>query len=186
VTPAERQALPGFGHQPVVFWFTGLSGSGKSTLAFALERRLISRGTPCCVLDGDNVRHGLNRDLGFSPLDRTENIRRVAEVVRLMMDAGLLVITSFISPFRDDRAMARSIIGTGSFVEVYLKTSLDACEARDSKGLYRKARAGELPGFTGISSPYETPENPSVTIETTSLDVEACIEVLTAKFEERW
>ena len=135
VTLAERQALPGFGHQPVVFWFTGLSGSGKSTIAFALERRLISIGIACCVLDGDNVRHGLNRDLGFSPLDRTENIRRVAEVARLMMDAGLIVITSFISPFRDDRAMARSIIGTGPFVEVYLNASLDTCEARDTKGL---------------------------------------------------
>ena len=186
VTPAEREELSGFSHQPFVFWFTGLSGSGKSTLAFALERRLISRGTPCCVLDGDNIRHGLNRDLGFSPLDRTENIRRVAEVARLMMDAGLVVITSFISPFRDDRAMARSIIGTGPFVEVYLNASLDTCEARDTKGLYRKARAGELPGFTGISSPYEIPENPSVTIDTTSLDVEACLKVLIAKFEERF
>ena len=128
----------------------------------------------------------MNRDLGFSPLDRTENIRRVAEVARLMMDAGLVVITSFISPFRDDRAMARSIIGTGPFVEVYLNASLDTCEARDTKGLYRKARAGELPGFTGISFPYETPENPSVTIDTTSLDVEACLKVLIAKFEERF
>ena len=128
----------------------------------------------------------MNRDLGFSPLDRTENIRRVAEVARLMMDAGLVVITSFISPFRDDRAMARSIIGTGPFVEVYLNASLDTCEARDTKGLYRKARAGELPGFTGISSPYEIPENPSVTIDTTSLDVEACLKVLIAKFEERF
>ena len=181
VTPAERQALPGFGHQPVVFWFTGLSGSGKSTLAFALERRLISMGVACCVLDGDNVRHGLNRDLGFSPLDRTENIRRVAEVARLMMDAGLIVITSFISPFRDYRSMASSIIGREQFLEVYLNASLDVCEKRDTKGLYRKARAGELPGFTGISSPYERPEHPSLTIDTSSLTIDTCVTSLLSK-----
>jgi len=159
MTAAERHKLLGLSHQPFVFWFTGLSGAGKSTLAFALERHLISRGVPCAVLDGDNVRHGLNCDLGFSPLDRTENIPRVAEVARLMIDAGLIVITSFISPFRVDRAMAKSIIGEEKFVEVYLSASLDTCEKRDTKGLYCKARAGELPGFTGISSPYEPPEN---------------------------
>ena len=132
-------------------------------------------------MDGDNIRHGLNRDLGFSPLDRTENIRRVAEVARLMMDAGLIVITSFISPFRDDRAMARSIIGTEQFVEVYLNASLEVCEKRDTKGLYQKARAGELPGFTGISSPYEPPENPSLTIDTSSLTIDTCVNSMLAK-----
>ncbi|TLU87946.1 MAG: adenylyl-sulfate kinase [Chlorobium sp.] len=178
VSSAERQALPGFRHQPFVFWFTGLSGAGKSTIAFALERQLISMGIACCVLDGDNIRHGLNRDLGFSPLDRKENIRRVAEVARLMMHAGLIVITSFISPFRDDRSMARSIIGTEHFREVYLNASLDVCERRDIKGLYRKARSGEIPGFTGISSPYELPENPDITIDTSFLTIDSCVKSL--------
>ena len=132
VTSFDRQAL--LGHQSMTLWFTGLSGSGKSTLAYSLERRLISMGMMCCVLDGDNVRHGLNRDLGFSHFDRSENIRRVAEVARLMIDAGLIVITSFISPYQEDREMARSIIGTEKFVEVYLNAALDICEKRDTKG----------------------------------------------------
>ncbi len=178
VTAAERQKLLGLSHQPFVFWFTGLSGAGKSTLAFALERHLISRGVPCAVLDGDNVRHGLNRDLGFSPLDRTENIRRVAEVSRLMLDAGLIVITSFISPYRIDRAMAKEIIGEENFVEVYLSANLETCEKRDTKGLYRKARSGEIPSFTGISSPYEPPDTPELTIDTTNLTVALCVESL--------
>ena len=178
MTAAERHKLLGLSHQPFVFWFTGLSGAGKSTLAFALERHLISRGVPCAVLDGDNVRHGLNRDLGFSPHDRTENIRRVAEVCRLMLDAGLMVITSFISPYRVDRAMAKAIIGEEKFVEVYLSASLEACEKRDTKGLYRKARAGELPSFTGISSPYEPPEEPDLIIHTTTLTVETSLKPL--------
>ena len=178
VTAAERQKLLGISHQPFVFWFTGLSGAGKSTLAFALERHLISRGVPCAVLDGDNVRHGLNRDLGFSPLDRTENIRRVAEVSRLMLDAGLIVITSFISPYRIDRAMAKEIIGEENFVEVYLSANLETCEKRDTKGLYRKARSGEIPSFTGISSPYEPPDTPELTIDTTNLTVALCVESL--------
>ena len=176
VSGDERQAL--LGHQSMTLWFTGLSGSGKSTLAYSLERRLISMGMMCCVLDGDNVRHGLNRDLGFSHLDRSENIRRVAEVARLMMDAGLIVITSFISPYREDRAMARSIIGAERFVEVYLSAALDICEKRDIKGLYRKARSGELPGFTGISSPYEVPEDAELIIDTSSETVDACVEYL--------
>ena len=178
VTAAERQKLLGLSHQPFVFWFTGLSGAGKSTLAFALERHLISRGVPCAVLDGDNVRHGLNRDLGFSPLDRTENIRRVAEVSRLMLDAGLIVITSFISPYRIDRAMAKEIIGEENFVEVYLSANLETCEKRDTKGLYRKALSGEIPIFTGISSPYEPPDTPELTIDTTNLTVALCVESL--------
>lgn len=176
VKASERQALTG--HNPFVLWFTGLSGAGKSTLAFALERQLINKGIACFVLDGDNVRHGLNRDLGFTPSDRAENIRRVSEVARLMNDAGLVVLTSFISPFREDRANARAIIGDERFVEVYLNTSLAICEQRDMKGLYRKACAGEIPDFTGISSPYESPEEATLTLDTAKLSLEACIETL--------
>ena len=185
MTAAERQKLLGITHQPFVIWFTGLSGSGKSTLAFTLERHLISRGVSCTVLDGDNVRHGLNRDLGFSPQDRTENIRRVAEVSRLMLDAGLIVITSFISPYLIDRAMAKAIIGEKNFVEVYLSTPLEACEKRDPKGLYRKARAGELPCFTGISSPYEAPEDAELIIDTTTLTPDACVASLLQVWEHK-
>jgi bifunctional enzyme CysN/CysC len=164
--------------KPLVVWFTGLSGSGKSTLAFSLERRLMNAGQACYVLDGDNVRHGLNRDLGFSPKDRTENIRRIAEVSRIMNDAGLIVITAFISPFREDREMAKAIIGADRFIEVYLAADLEVCEGRDTKGLYDKARRGELPGFTGISSPYETPANPALTLDTGSLHVEGCLQAI--------
>ena len=164
VNAHDRQQL--LRQRSITVWFTGLSGSGKSTLAFALEQRLIGLGYACYALDGDNVRHGLNRDLGFSPEDRAENIRRVAEVARLMNDAGLIVITSFISPYGADREAARQIIGTDSFREVYLSTSLAACERRDPKGLYRKARAGELSDFTGISAPYEAPRYPYMTLDT--------------------
>lgn len=164
--------------EPFVIWFTGLSGSGKSTLAFSLERRLMNAGKFCYVLDGDNVRHGLNRDLGFSPKDRTENIRRIAEVSRLMNDAGLIVITSFISPFREDREMARAIIGADRFLEVYLATDLQLCEKRDTKGFYKKARQGELPGFTGISSPYEPPLNPTLTLDTGLQNIEQCLQAI--------
>jgi len=164
--------------QPCTIWFTGLSGSGKSTLAFALERRLVDNGSACVVLDGDNVRHGLNRDLGFSPKDRTENIRRVAEVARLMNEAGLIVITSFISPFQEDREMAREIIGTGRFLEVHLNPGLEVCEGRDPKGLYKKARSGELPGFTGIASPYEAPDQADVTLDTAITSIDDCLSML--------
>ena len=157
VTPQQRERLNG--HAGRVIWFTGLSGSGKSTLANALEVALHERGMRTYLLDGDNVRHGLNRDLGFSEADRVENIRRVAEVARLMADAGLIVLTAFISPYARDRAMARDIIGAERFVEVYVDTPLEVCEGRDVKGLYRKARAGLIPNMTGIQSPYEAPEN---------------------------
>jgi adenylylsulfate kinase len=167
VTPAARQKL--LGQQPVTLWLTGLSAAGKSTLAFAVERALIDQGRACYVLDGDNVRHGLNRDLGFSAADRAENIRRIAEVARLMNDAGLIVITAFISPCRADRAAARAIIGTDWFREVYVSTSLAVCESRDPKGLYSKARAGNVAEFTGISSPYEPPESPALVIDTAQL-----------------
>ncbi|WP_137819727.1 adenylyl-sulfate kinase [Pseudomonas sp. 2FG] len=164
VSREERGRL--FGHSPVTIWMTGLSGAGKSTLAFALEARLLAMGHACFVLDGDNVRHGLNRDLGFSPEDRCENIRRVAEVARLMNEAGLIVITSFISPYREDRQQARQIIGTAAFFEVHVATSLETCEQRDVKGLYQRARAGEVKDFTGINSPYEPPVNPALVINT--------------------
>ena len=161
-----------------VIWFTGFSGSGKSTIASALEKRLYSLGRHTYVLDGDNVRHGLNRDLGFTDADRVENIRRVAEVARLMVDAGLLVIVSFISPFRSERDAARRLVGEGEFLEVFIDAPLDVCEARDPKGLYKKARRRELMKFTGIDSPYEAPEHPDVHLETARLSVEAAVEQL--------
>lgn len=162
ISAAERRTL--LKQQPLTIWLTGLSAAGKSTLAFGLERVLIEAGHPCYVLDGDNVRHGLNNNLGFSVEDRSENIRRVAEVAKLMNDAGLIVITAFISPFRADRDNARAIVGEGVFQEVFVDAGLDACEERDPKGLYKKARAGQIPEFTGISSPYEAPLNPELVI----------------------
>jgi len=172
----ERQTL--LGQMPYTVWLTGLSASGKSTLAFALERALIAAGRACYVLDGDNVRHGLSRDLGFSDADRTENIRRIAEVAKLMNDAGLIVITAFISPLRTDREMAKTIIGDHQYREIYVSTSIEVCESRDPKGLYVKARAGLVKEFTGISAPYETPSHPSLTLDTEKLSKEACVETL--------
>lgn len=148
--------------QPRCIWLTGLSGAGKSTLANLLEQHLHAQGRHTCVLDGDNLRHGLNRDLGFTAADRSENVRRVAEVARLMVDAGLVVLVSLISPFRKERQLARSLFAPGEFVEVYVDTALLTCEQRDVKGLYAKARRGELKLFTGIDSPYEPPEAPEV------------------------
>lgn len=174
----ERARL--LGQRPLTLWMTGLSAAGKSTLSFALERALVDRGRACYVLDGDNVRHGLNRNLGFSATDRSENIRRIAEVARLMNDAGLIVITAFISPFRADRAAARAIVGEACFREIHVSTGLSVCEARDPKGLYRRARAGEVAEFTGISSPYEPPEAPSLTIDTSELDPAAALARLLA------
>lgn len=168
VSCEERRAL--LNQKPLTVWLTGLSAAGKSTLAYALERELINSGHACCVLDGDNVRHGLNANLGFSAEDRSENIRRVAEVAKLMNDAGLIVITAFISPYRQDRSMARDIIGEGIFQEIYVSTDLTTCEARDPKGLYKKARAGQVAEFTGVSSPYEPPEKPAVAIDTAGRD----------------
>ena len=154
------------GQKPVIIWFTGLSGSGKSTLAGMLEEALFAKGKKTYLLDGDNVRYGLNKDLGFSEADRKENIRRVAEVAKLMMDAGLIVITAFISPYREDRDLVRKMVQPGEFVEVFVNTPLDVCEQRDPKGLYKKVRAGELQQFTGIDSPYEEPLEPELTIQT--------------------
>jgi len=174
------------GHWPGVVWFTGLSGAGKSTIANLLEKRLHSQGVHTFILDGDNVRHGLNSDLGFSDADRVENIRRVAEVAKLMTDAGLVVIVSFISPFRAERALARSRVGAGEFVEVHLDTPLAVAESRDPKGLYRKARAGQLPNFTGIDSPYEPPENPEVRIDTSEVSPEEAVERIIATLVGHW
>jgi len=177
VSLAEREKM--LQQRALTVWLTGLSAAGKSTLAFALERKLYALGRACYVLDGDNLRHGLTRNLGFSPDDRSENIRRVAEVAKLMTDAGLIVITSFISPFRTDRALAREIIGGNRFLEVHISTPLEVCEARDPKGLYERARAGLVKEFTGISSPYEAPEAPALSIDTGKMSLpEALAELL--------
>ncbi|MDF0668370.1 MAG: adenylyl-sulfate kinase [Nitrospira sp.] len=173
------------GQRPTTIWLTGLSASGKSTLAFALERRLVDIGHACYVLDGDNIRHGLNKDLRFSHQDRTENIRRIAEVARLMNDAGLIVITAFISPYRDDRRLAREIVGTERFVEVYLSTPIETCEARDPKGMYKRARAGQLSGFTGVNDPYESPGTPDLTIDTSIASPSECVEKVLAEVVTR-
>ena len=158
--------------QPKLLWFTGLSGSGKSSIANILEKKLQAIGRHTITLDGDNVRHGLNRDLGFTKADRVENIRRVGETSKLMVEAGLICIASFISPFASEREMVRNLMGDGEFIEVFVDTPLEVCEKRDVKGLYAKARAGELPNFTGISSPYESPVNPEIRIDTTDLSAE--------------
>ncbi|HJK91921.1 MAG TPA: adenylyl-sulfate kinase [Polyangiaceae bacterium LLY-WYZ-15_(1-7)] len=161
------------GHQGVVLWLTGLSGSGKSTLSHRVERRLIERGCFAYVLDGDNVRHGLNADLGFAPEERKENIRRVGEVARLFADAGAIVLTAFISPYRADRQRVRELLAPRQFVEVHVAADLATCEARDPKGLYAKARKGEIPQFTGISAPYEAPESPELRVDTGAENVDA-------------
>ncbi|MEN9205340.1 MAG: adenylyl-sulfate kinase [Thermostichales cyanobacterium DRC_bins_46] len=173
VTRAQRERLNN--HKSLTLWFTGLSGSGKSTLSHGVERRLFEMGCRTYVLDGDNVRHGLNSDLGFSDADRVENIRRVGETAKLFMDAGLIVLTAFISPFRSDRRLVRQSMAPGDFVEIYCHSPLEICEQRDVKGLYRRARAGEIPNFTGISSPYEVPEQPELILNTGSDSVETCI-----------
>jgi adenylylsulfate kinase len=176
VTRKDREKV--LGQRGVTLWLTGLSGSGKSTVAVAAEQALIERGRLAYVLDGDNVRHGLNKNLGFSPEDRTENIRRIAEVAKLFTDSGVIVLTSFISPYRADRDAARAIFGEGDFVEVYVSTSLETCESRDPKGLYKKARAGQIPEFTGISAPYEAPERPELVLDTGKLSVPESVAAL--------
>ncbi len=171
--------------KPCVLWFTGLSGAGKSTIANLVEKKLHAQGRHTYLLDGDNVRKGLNKDLGFSDADRVENIRRVAEVAALMADAGLIVLTAFISPFRDERAMARALMPAGEFLEIFVDTPLAVAERRDAKGLYKKARRGELMNFTGIDSPYETPENPEITIEGGSVDPESAADLIVAEMRRR-
>lgn len=157
-------------------WFTGLSGAGKSTLAHAVEERLHQLGCRTFVLDGDNVRHGLCNNLGFSDKDRRENIRRIGEMSKLFSEAGVITLTAFISPFRDDRRRVRALVNAGDFIEVYCHADLETCEKRDVKGIYRRARAGEIKEFTGISSPYEEPERPDLTVETGSLGLEECVD----------
>lgn len=166
-----------------VIWLTGLSGSGKTTLATLLEKKLKQDGYTCCLLDGDVIRRGLNKDLGFTDADRKENVRRIAEVAKLMIDSGLVVISAFISPFQSDRNNVRAIVGKNNMVEVFIDCPLDVCESRDVKGLYKKARAGELPNFTGIGSPYERPSNPDITIPTSVLSVDQSLDLLVKSIE---
>lgn len=169
------------GQKPMTLWFTGLSGAGKSALANEIEKRLSIDGRHTMLLDGDNIRMGLNKNLGFEPEDRIENIRRIAEVAKLMNDAGLIVLTAFISPFQSDRQNARSIIGKNSFIEIYVSTPLEECERRDVKGLYMKARKGEIPNFTGISSTYEKPENPEIVVDTSNKSLDECVDMIFAE-----
>lgn len=183
VSAEERRSA--LGHGAATVWFTGLSGSGKSTLAYAVEQALVGRGVGAYVLDGDNVRHGLNRDLGFAPEDRTENIRRVGEVCRLLHDAGLVVLSAFISPYRADRDAVRALHPDGGFLEVFVDTPIEVCEERDVKGLYAKARAGEIAAFSGISAPYEAPVDPELRIDTSGRDLDACVGDVLAALEER-
>lgn len=172
-------------HKSTVLWFTGLSGSGKSTLAHAVEELLYQQTCRTFVLDGDNVRHGLCGDLGFSIEDRTENIRRVGEVAKLFVEGGLIVLTAFISPLRSDRNAVRNIMPHGDFIEIYCAASLEVCESRDVKGLYKKARSGEIPEFTGISSPYEEPVNPEIVVNTGELSLEECAKKVIECLKER-
>ena len=169
------------GHKALLVWFTGLSGSGKSTLANAVEQRLHAAGIQTYTLDGDNVRHGLNKDLGFKAEDRSENIRRIAEVAHLMLDAGLVVLSAFVSPYRQDRKGIKDIVGADGFMEVFVDTPLEVAEARDVKGLYAKARSGQLKNFTGIDSPYEAPENAEMRIDTTQMTPEEAADLIIAR-----
>lgn len=182
VTRARREAQNG--HRGVIIWFTGLSGAGKSTLAHAVEEALHQQGCGTFVLDGDNVRHGLCGDLGFSAKDREENIRRVGEVAKLFMEAGIIVLTAFISPYRVDRERVRAMVKSGDFIEIYCNTSIDVCETRDVKGLYKKARAGQIADFTGISSPYEAPEIPELVVNTGSAELGACVQEILGRMRK--
>jgi adenylylsulfate kinase len=171
------------GHRSAILWFTGLSGAGKSTLANAVNSALFEQGLACYVLDGDNIRHGLCKDLGFSDADREENIRRIGEVAKLFLDAGVVVLTAFVSPFQADRARARSLVAAGDFIEIHCAADLAVCEERDTKGLYARARAGEIKEFTGISSPYEAPEAPELRIDTGSQSLDDCVAQVLAYLE---
>jgi adenylylsulfate kinase len=183
VTRADRETLAN--HKGCTIWMTGLSASGKSTLAVALEKALIDRGVRTYVLDGDNVRHGLNKDLGFSPEDRNENIRRIGEVAKLFTDAGVINITAFISPYRADRDQVRKIMGPGDFVEVFVSCPVAVCEQRDPKGLYKKARAGQIPEFTGVSAPYEEPASPELTVHTDRESEAESLAIILGYLQER-
>ena len=181
VTRQRRNKLNN--HRSIVLWFTGLSGSGKSTLAHALEEKLFQKGCRTFVLDGDNVRHGLNSNLDFSRAGRTENIRRISEISKLMLESGLIVMTAFISPINKDRSDARTLISSDDFIEIYCKASLETCETRDVKGLYKRARAGEIKNYTGIDSPYEVPENPELTIDTDNQSLEGSVSTILSFLE---
>lgn len=183
ISKQERQQLKG--HKSGILWLTGLSGSGKSTLANALEQRLVELVVHSYILDGDNVRHGLNKDLGFRSEDRKENIRRIGEAAKLFVDAGILTITAFISPFREDRALARSLVEPSEFVEVYVQCPIEKCEQRDPKGLYKKARKGLIPEFTGISSPYEEPVEPELIVPSHLLTVEESVDRIIQYLQDR-
>lgn len=183
VTREHRERLNG--HKSCVLWFTGLSGAGKSSLAHAVEEQLYQRACHTFVLDGDNVRHGLSANLGFSEEDRQENIRRIGETAKLMMEGGVITMTAFISPFRAERDGVRNLMPHGDFFEIYCKASLEVCESRDVKGLYRKARAGEIKNYTGIDSPYEEPLNPELVVETGVLDLEECVATVMKLLAER-
>ena len=183
VTRPRREAL--HKHRSTVLWFTGLSGAGKSTLAHAVEESLYQMGCHTFVLDGDNVRHGLCSDLGFTLSDRTENIRRIGEMTKLFVEAGVIVLTAFISPMRSDRARARGLFPAGDFLEIYCQAGLEVCEQRDVKGLYRRARAGEVKEFTGISSPYEEPQNPELVVRTGELPLEHCVDQVLALLRQQ-
>jgi len=183
VTRADREKMNG--HRGCTVWLTGLSGSGKSTIAVALEKALWGRGVRAFILDGDNVRHGLNKNLGFSPADRTENIRRIGEVAKLLTDGGMVAVTAFISPYRADRDQVRAILQPGDFIEVLVDCPLEVCEQRDVKGLYQKARAGQIPEFTGISAPYEPPLSPELTIRTHTQPAEESAQQVLACLEAR-
>jgi adenylylsulfate kinase len=183
VTTGEREHI--LGQKGCVVWLTGLSGSGKSTVARRVEQMLLERSKAVYVLDGDNLRMGLNKDLGFSPADRTENIRRVGCVAQLFADAGIICLTAFISPYRADRDLARQMVPSGRFIEVWINTSLAACESRDPKGLYQKARAGKIPEFTGISAPYEEPMAPEITLDTADRSIDASADALVQALDAR-
>lgn len=183
ITRANRAARNG--HQSAVLWFTGLSGAGKSTLAHAVEEKLHALGCNTYVLDGDNVRHGLCGDLGFSATERQENIRRIGEVAKLFADAGIIVLAAFISPYREDRRRVRALMAEGDFIEIYCSASLDVCEARDVKGMYKRARAGEIAEYTGISSPYDVPEQPELVVDTGKSTLDACVREVIDSLMER-
>ena len=183
ITKKDRERLNG--HRSFILWFTGLSGSGKSTIAHRLEEKLFENGVRTYVLDGDNVRRGLNKGLGFSAEDREENIRRIGHVAKLFVDAGLVALTALISPYKKDRAAVRSLVGNDEFVEIYVKCPLKTCERRDVKGLYEKARLGEVKGFTGIDDPYEEPESPEIILETDKVNLEQCVERILNFLEAR-
>ncbi len=183
VTRADREKMNS--HKSAILWFTGLSGAGKSSVAHAVEDRLFKLGCRTYVLDGDNIRHGLCKDLGFSDADRTENIRRIGEVSKLFAESGVMALTAFISPFRSDRDAVRELVNEGDFIEIYCKCDLSVCEERDVKGLYKKARAGEIPEFTGINSPYEDPLKPEITVDTAAQSIDESVEQIINALAER-